>query len=269
MTEDAVTGLPSVSQIAAVDDEGKQSIATIESIGPEPAGSGEPGVQGGTQENTTGDVPAEIPVDGQPESVTSVVDLPVSAFVAETSGAGELEMYRWQAPEDDGSCPAIADVLTARPSGATALVSDTVASSADSAPMLAFEADFAAAGDYAVYVCGCAPEYSGDVGSSPRANNDSVYVGSNGVAAASGENSNLPITGFAGADGFVWQTNWLDEASGTTGATVVPIGASGPNQINLWMAEDGLLVRSLRLIPVESLAGSAPAAGENCVSPAE
>ncbi len=118
-----------------------------------------------------------------------------------------------------------------------------------------------AAGDYAVAVCGCAPQLTvdevagspapgGDVASSAE-NNASIYVGINGgPAAMDGLGQILPISGFAAAPGYTWQNRWLDPATGTTGAVTVSAAEPGAQTIHLWMADDGLIVYSLRLTPL-------------------
>jgi hypothetical protein len=144
-----------------------------------------------------------------------------------------------------------------------------------SAPGLAYNVELPEAGDYVVSVCGCAPQLTADelaggpVGGdvvSNADNNSSVYVGFNGVPAASdGLGLMLPIGGFAASPGYTWQDRWLDAATGTTGAVTVSAAEPGVQTIHLWMADDGLIVHGLRVTPLAQAnvepGAAAPACG--------
>ena len=73
-----------------------------------------------------------------------------------------------------------------------------------------------------------------------------------------------PSAVIAAAQGYTWQSRWLDAATGTTGAVTVNAAEPGTQTIHLWMADDGLIVYSLRLTPL-ALANVEPgAAAEAC-----
>ena len=95
--------------------------------------------------------------------------------------------------------------------------------------------------------------------------NDAVYVGLNGVPVLSSESgAPLAITGFDASEGFTWQNRWRDDLSGFSGDIMLTVAEAGTQQVNLWMAEDGLLVHSLALVPVADAGVSGPIAGEVC-----
>ncbi len=205
------------------------------------------------------------------------MEIPVSAFSSSTAGSGPLDGYAWLAPTAFGTCPPAPDALVARPPGSDERTLAGEARAADwvSAPGLAYNVELPEAGDYVVSVCGCAPQLTADelaggpVGGdvvSNADNNSSVYVGFNGVAAASdGLGLMLPIGGFAAWPGYTWQDRWLDAAAGTTGAVTVSAGEPGVQTINLWMADDGLIVYGLRVTPLAQAnvepGAAAPACG--------
>ena len=122
--------------------------------------------------------------------------------------------------------------------------------------------DAPAPGEYALYICGCAPTYStGDLGS-PALNNDSVYVAVNGAPLLlPGSEVAVPVAGFGETADFIWRIIWRDEMTGETGPARFTFNAGGPQMIELSMAEDGLLVYSVVLAPVD---GAEPVNGESC-----
>ena len=222
--------------------------------------------------------PAEPTVDaGGAGAAASPIEIPVFAFSNSLPGSGALDGYAWQVPTAFGTCPSTPDALVARPSGLDAHTLADEARAADwaNAPALDYTVDLPAAGDYVVAVCGCAPQLTadevagspapgGDVASSLE-NNTAIYVGVNGgPAAVDGLGQILPISGYAAAPGYTWQSRWLDVATGTTGAVTVNAAEPGTQTIHLWMADDGLIVYSLRLTPL-ALANVEPgAAAEAC-----
>jgi hypothetical protein len=175
-------------------------------------------------------------------------------------GSGVFEGYAWLMPLAFGTCPVTADALAAQPSGldGRTLLDEAAALDTSGAPGLEYVVDLPAAGDYVVAVCGCAPELTsadlnapvGDLVSGAGAN-ASIYVGLNGAPAArDGSGQVLPITGFADTPGYSWQSRWRDPLAGASGAVTISVPEPGSQTINLWMADDGLIVYSLRLTPL-------------------
>ncbi|MBK8048490.1 MAG: cadherin-like domain-containing protein [Anaerolineales bacterium] len=205
-----------------------------------------------------GDVVDILPIPAA-LSVRSVFD-----FVDAQRGAGELESYEWMAPADYDSCPVIPDILTAQPAdGIRTLLDDAVAGSVELAPMLTYAIEAPAPGTYTLNICGCAPAYASETQSSPRDRNDAVYVGLDGAPFRPNGDTPAVLTGFASGDGFTWQSSWED--AGATGMPVeFELADAGPHTINLWMADDGLLVHSLQLTPVGASDG--PPSGSTCAS---
>jgi hypothetical protein len=229
-------------------------------------------------------LPAEPTADaGEPSATgagaSSAIEIPVLTFSNSTPGSSSLDGYAWQVPTAFGTCPSTPNALVARPSGLDARTLADEARAVDwaNAPTLDYTVDLPAAGDYVVAVCGCAPQLTadevagspapgGDVASSAE-NNASIYVGVNGgPAAVDGLGQILPISGFAAAQGYTWQSRWLDAATGTTGAVTVNAAEPGTQTIHLWMADDGLIVYSLRLTPL-ALANVEPGAAPEACGP--
>ena len=207
--------------------------------------------------------PAEPTGAGEAGDAGSAIEIPVFTFSNSTPGSGPLDGYAWQVPTAFGTCPSTPDALVARPSGldARTLADEGHAPDWASTPGLDYTVALPAAGDYTVAVCGCAPQLTadevaggaapgGDVASGAE-NNASIYVGVNGgPAVVDGLGQILPISGFAAAPGYTWQNRWLDSATGTTGAVTINAAEPGAQTIHLWMADDGLIVHSLRLTPL-------------------
>ena len=120
-----------------------------------------------------------------------------------------------------------------------------------------------------VFVCGCAPELTAEDGrTSAPASNASVFVGLNGVPATStnaetGTALGTPLTGFAGATGFTWQSQSTDPAAPTP--VTVTVTDTESNQLNLWMADDSLIISAIKLVPVETLAAEGTVSGAACL----
>jgi hypothetical protein len=212
----------------------------------------------------------EAPVDetpspageGDTSAIGGAIEIPVLVYRNPLPGSGPLEGYAWLAPAAFGTCPSTPDALVARPAGLDerTLAGEARAVDAASAPGLEYSVALPAAGDYVVAVCGCAPQLTagelnggpagGDVLSS-AANNASVYVGVNGLAAATdGAGQMLPIGGFAASPGYTWQDRWLDPTLSSSGAVTLRAAEPGVQTIQLWMADDGLIVYGLRLTPL-------------------
>ena len=223
--------------------------------------------------------PAEPTGAGEAGAASSTIEIPVFTFNNSTPGSGPLDGYAWQVPTAFGTCPNTPDALIARPSGldTRTLADEGHAPDWASTPGLDYTVDLPAAGDYTVAVCGCAPQLTadevaggaapgGDVASGAE-NNASIYVGVNGgPAVVDGLGQILPISGFAAAPGYTWQNRWLDSATGTTGAVTISAAEPGAQTIHLWMADDGLIVYSLRLTPL-ALANVEPGAPPEACGP--
>jgi hypothetical protein len=202
--------------------------------------------------------PPTTPSEGYP-----IGELPVSAYGNSTPGSGALEGYAWLTPVVFGSCPAVADSLFAAPASVDvrSLPEEARATEIGGAPQLEYDVNFPAPGDYAIAVCGCAPEFSAadlpglETGSSDvvseASQNATLYVGFNGAPVATDANgAPLAVSGFAGQDGFTWQNRWSDAAAGVSAAATVTVPEAGVHQVNLWMADDGLIIYSLRITPL-------------------
>jgi hypothetical protein len=220
-------------------------------------------------------LPGEL-VPPEPPAVGEAGELPVFAFRNSTEGSGLLAGYAWLTPVSFGSCPPAADALAAQPAGldGATLQQEGRALDLGSAPMLEYDVDLPQAGDYVVSVCGCAPDLTqadllgadaGSAAASTAVHNASVYVGVNGASLANDVNGQpLAVGGFAEQAGFSWQNRWSDPAAGISGAVTFSAAEAGLHQVNLWMADDGLIVYSLRVTPLAEAnveAGAAAACG--------
>ncbi len=106
------------------------------------------------------------------------------------------------------------------------------------------------------------PTAAGDLGS-PALNNDSVYVAVNGAPLLPPDSAvAAPVAGFGETADFTWRNTWRDEMTGETGLARFTFVAGGPQMVELSMAEDGLLVYSVVLAPVD---GAQPVNGESCL----
>ena len=202
--------------------------------------------------------PLQLPGELTPPSLPAsgaAIDLPVFAFHSSTAGSGDLAGYAWLTPTAFGSCPTSADALAAQTDGLSggALWQGGRVLEIAAAPALEYDVDLPAAGDYVLSVCGCAPQASAAAEGLAAAaeNNAAIYVGVNGAPLASDAlGAPLPISGFAAQPGFTWQNRWQDQAAGLAGAATFTASAAGLHQVNLWMADDGLIVYALRVTPL-------------------
>jgi hypothetical protein len=189
--------------------------------------------------------------------------LPVAVTASIVPGVDALAGYTWAAPDDFGDCPVVDGALTPRASDpALPLFAEATATTVGGGPLLQVTLDAPAPGDYALYICGCAPTYSGGDLVSPALANDSVYVAVNGAPLLPpGSEVAMPVAGFGETADFTWRNTWRDEMTGVTGPARFTFDAGGPQTVELSMAEDGLLVYSVVLAPVD---GAQLANGEGC-----
>jgi hypothetical protein len=178
---------------------------------------------------------------------------PVALAAAIVPGIDSWGDYTWAPPDDFGDCPVVDGALAARSlSPDLTLFAEATATVVGDGPRLQVTVDAPTPGEYRVAICGCAPTYTGSEQSSPALANDSVYVTVNGAPLLPPAGAvAVPIVGFADAPGFTWQSTWRDEMTGATGPAAFPLDTAGPQSIELSMAEDGLLIYSVALTPVD------------------
>jgi hypothetical protein len=178
---------------------------------------------------------------------------PVAAAAAIVPGVAGWVDYTWAPPDDYGDCPVVEGALAARSlSPDLPLFVEATATAVGEGPRLQVMVDAPAPGEYRIAICGCAPTYTGSEQSSPALANDSVYITVNGAPLLTPAGAiAAPIVGFADAPGFTWQSTWRDEMTGDTGPAAFLVDTVGPQSIELSMAEDGLLIYSVALTPVD------------------
>ena len=238
---EALESGPYVTLIAAVDDEGAETQHEITWVILAPnAGNDEEGAT-----DTTPDV--VLPV-------TQAIQLPPGQ---------EGLAYAWQVPPPYEGCPSAPDALTPAPLTEDAsLLDDLFLEAPAQGPGLLFTVTLPA-GDYALLVCGCAPTYTIDDRASLPVNNQALYAEIDGDSPRSEEGKVLPLTGFAEANDFVWRPLAM------VGAGNAPFLVSldeGEHLVTLWMADDGLLVHSIRLMPATALTEAQMPIAERCIS---
>jgi hypothetical protein len=200
---------------------------------------------------------------------SSVLTVPVTLAAEYLPGSGTLAGYVWQTPADFGTCPPVADALSPQPGlEGSSVFAEATAIDRTEAPALTFDLDVAAADDYVVFVCGCAPTYSGEGGASSPSNNDAVLVA---VAPMAGETDAMPpvlVEGFAAAAGFNWQTGAADAAEDESAAPgIVTIPEAGAYRLRLEMVEDEVIVHQIALAPLAQ--ADQMVAGASCATPTE
>lgn len=235
----------------------------------EPAADEEPA---GGDESTGNEAPdaEEPPPATEVGPVTSsVLTVPVTLAAEYLPGSGTLAGYVWQTPADFGTCPSVADALSPQPGleGSSSFAEATATDRVE-APALTFDLDVAAADDYVVFVCGCAPAYPGEDGESSPENNDAVLVA---VAPVAGESDAMPpvlVEGFAAVAGFNWQTGAAGAAEDASVAPgIVTIPEVGAHRLRLEMVEDGVIVHQIALVPLAQ--ADQMGAGAPCAAPTE
>jgi hypothetical protein len=216
------------------------------------------------QEEQAPESPLPPPDDSSAQLVPGIgeagsIEVSAQQMVAARSGSGPWSGYAWSAPLDFGACPVSGEAIAAQPitgeagqaAGAETGAEVGVGAPSDptSAPALEFEVPVPAPGDYAVAVCGCAPQLMG-----------SVFAGVNDTPlAVAGIGQPLAISGFGAWPGYTWQNSWVDPASGSSGIVSFVAPEAGTQRITLWMGESGLIVYALRLMPLAQAEGEPPA----------
>ncbi len=260
--DEALAQAPLLTTLAATDAEGDTGTATIEWTVPgaveTPAVESQP--MGKRLPLPAAEDTPELEATG--DGATSSIELPVVASTGAREASGDLAGYAWLPPADPGGCPVVPDMLAAQPAdGETTLLADAGAT-VETAPALEFAVDLPTAGEWAVAICGCAPLYMNEDGDvSLPDENDSVFVGLDGAPTVAADAlTPAAVTGYADYAGFTWQSEWLD-ADGNPVPALVTAPEAGPHTVQLWMAEDGLIVYSLRLTPLAAIEnGVAPGA---------
>ena len=72
------------------------------------------------------------------------------------------------------------------------------------------------------------------------------------------------MTGVGETADFTWRNTWIDEMTGETGPARFTFDAGGAQLVELSMAEDGLLVYSMMLAPVDGPASQQLLNGSSC-----
>jgi hypothetical protein len=236
----AAAGSPYLATITVSDAAGEMATLTITwNIAPA-AGEG-----AAPPEDTA---PAEVVV------TPVVAPLPVAAAASTLPGSDALAGYVWAPPDDFGDCPVVDGALTPRSSdSALPLFAEATATMAGGGPLLQVTVDALAPGEYDLFICGCAPTYTSADQASAALANDSVYAAVNGAPILLPDGAvAAPIAGFAETSGFTWRNTWVDEMTGASGPARVTVAAGGPQVVELSMAEDGLLIYSVALAPVDA-----------------
>jgi len=199
----------------------------------------------------------------QPSSLTEIVTLAADAATRVLPGSAAFSVYAWQTPVDVGDCPNVAAVLTpASLSADASLLDDAAVSNLADAPSLGFDVALAA-GDYALLVCGCAPTYADAERVSFPVSNQALFAGIDGVTLLADDGTPVPLSGFAAAPGFTWQA-LLDDAASSP--ALLSVAEDGLHSVDLWMADDGVLVSAVAVVPTAKLDELAATVGQVCAS---
>ncbi len=266
-----------VSQFSADDNDGGVATAAVEwtlAAAELPGDETLPGEDGLPPVEEQPDSPLDLPDEltapdatgdatGDVSEPVVIPAIPATAYANATPGSGPLEGYSWGRPLAFGDCPVTPDALAAQSSDADGAASaqDARALAIAGAPELEYSVNLPAAGEYVLSVCGCAPqltlpegtgegteEVAGDAPAGAAENNATVYAGFNGApAVVDATGQMLAIGGFDGWSGYTWQSRWVDPAAGESGAVTLQAAEPGVQRIQLWMADDGLIVYSLRV----------------------
>jgi hypothetical protein len=178
-----------------------------------------------------------------PEPIT----VPAVSAARNLPGSDALAAYAWQPPLDFGDCPVVSNVLTPASLDAS-LLDDAVTEDLVSAPALGFDVELAAS-DYALLVCGCAPTYADADRTSPPERNQAIFAGIDDVTILADDGAPVALSGFAAQPGFTWQPQ--PDTDGAPALFTIP--EAGVHSIDLWMADDGLLVQAVGIAPASRL----------------
>lgn len=223
---------------------------------PVEAPASEPGEPEAPPESGEGEPPAA----GEDGAAPEFIILRAGDAQGITPGSDALAGYAWQSPFDFGDCPVVDGAMTPAPlDGAASLLDDVMTNDPAGAPGLAFDVDLAA-GDYALVVCGCAPTYREGERTSAPASNQAIFAGLDGVTFLSDGEEAVPLVGFAAAPGFTWQMlTAADDAP-----MLINVSDAGVHTVNLWMADDGVIVHALKVVPAARLEEAASTVGQVC-----
>jgi len=212
---------------------------------------------GATTPTPTDEEPGATPTPT--DSTAAPITMTAGSAARRMPGSDALAGYAWQPPVDFGDCPVVDDVLTPAPGdGSATLLDDAVADNPTGAPSLGFEVELAA-GDYVLLVCGCAPNLTDADRTSPSDRNQALFASLDGVTILADDGAPVALSGFAGQLGFTWQA----QLNGVDGAPAVfSMSEAGVRGIDLWMADDGVLVHAVSVVPA-SRAGEM--IGQACV----
>ena len=140
-------------------------------------------------------------------------------------------------------------------------IASNLAADPAGAPRLSFAADLPA-GEYSLLVCACAPAYNDGERASPAADNQALFAGIDGVVYLDAAGLPAPVTGFAEMPGFTWQALPAAAPDGSPALLTVP--EAGARSVDLWMADDGVLVSGVQVVPAAALADVAAMLGQTC-----
>jgi hypothetical protein len=262
---DAAESSPYTVQITASDGEGSASQMAItwvvepaptegEYNGETDAGAGEEETPGADQ------TPSEEAAVEQPPAA-EIVTLAADAATRALPGSAAFSAYVWQTPVEIGDCPNVAAVMApASLSADASLFDDAAASNLADAPSLGFDVELAA-GDYALLVCGCAPTYADAERISLPVFNQALFAGIDGVTLLTDDGAPVPLSGFAASPGFTWQA-LLDDAASSP--AILSVAGDGLHSVDLWMADDGVLVSAVAVVPAVSLDELSTMVGQVC-----
>jgi hypothetical protein len=273
---DAVDGSPYVTVITATDADAADTTHTITWIvellpkpsadsEEAPAEDGEPAAseesEGGASEGAAdGDATEADASESETAVAESVVLLAAQATPMISSDM--TTAYVWQAPPPYDGCPIGIDALTPAPlTEVGALFDDGRYDDPSLAPVLRFDTELTA-GDYALLVCGCAPLYSNDERASPAVNNQAIFAGVDGVVHLSPTGDAVKLTGFAEFADFTWQPLRVSQES--EAPAIITVAEDGMHTVDLWMADDGVLVTAVRVIPAADFDELQSAVGQSC-----
>jgi hypothetical protein len=169
----------------------------------------------------------------------------------------------WQTPPASEGCPLVKGVLTpASLAEGASLLDDVLFDEPEQAPRLRFAADLTA-GDYHLFVCGCAPGYSDGERSSQPVNNQALFAGVDGIVHLAPDEKPIILTGFADFSGFTWQPLTADNDDDTP--ALITVAADGLHTVDLWMSHDGVLVSAVKLTSAANKDELQAAVGQLCV----
>ena len=259
VAEIAVEGSPFVTLVTASDSGDavtQQAITWVVNAAQAEDEISSEGSEAGADQGTEGDATETE------ASLPEVITLTASA-ARTTPGSDALAAFAWLPPVDFGDCPVVSDALALAPLDAAAsLFDEATAAEPTGAPALSFDVELAA-GDYALLVCGCAPTYSDAERVSLPATNQALFAGVDGVTILTDEGAPALLSGFAAFPGFTWQTPL---ASPDGAAARLTVAETGTRSVDLWMADDGVLVQAVSIVPAAQFDAGLALLGQACAN---